>query len=143
MYQPRGFSLIELMLVLVITALMMGVVASSLTEGPVLRKSAREVAISMRQARSVAILQRKEMVWTMDISSRQFGLAANKREQRSLHTSIEAKINTAKTEVVSATQGNIRFYPDGSSTGGSVELTARGQTFKVNVEWISGRISLL
>lgn len=141
--QQRGFSLIELMLVLVIAALMMGVAASALTEGPVLRKSAREVATSMRQARSVAILQRKEMVWTMDISSRQFGLASNKWEQRSLHTSIAAKINTAKTEVVSATQGNIRFYPDGSSTGGSVELTARGQTFKVNVEWISGRISLL
>ena len=143
MRQTRGFSLIEVMLVLVIAALIMGVVATSLTEGPVLRKAAREVATSMRQARSVAILQRKEMVWTLDISSRQFGLAVNKLEQRVLHASIETKINTAKSEVVSATQGNIRFYPDGSSTGGSVELTARGQTFKVNVEWISGRISLL
>ncbi|HPY42176.1 MAG TPA: GspH/FimT family pseudopilin [Thiolinea sp.] len=143
MLKKQGFSLIEVMLVLVIAALMMGVVASALTEGPVLRKSAREVATSMRQARSIAILQRKETIWTMDISSRQFGLALNKAEQRSLPTSIEAKVNTAKTEIVSATQGNIRFYPDGSSTGGSVELTAHGQTFKVNVEWISGRISLL
>ena len=77
---------------LVIAALIMGVVATSLTEGPVLRKAAREVATSMRQARSVAILQRKEMVWTMDISSRHFGLALNKLEQRALHPSIETKI---------------------------------------------------
>ncbi|MEZ5449878.1 MAG: prepilin-type N-terminal cleavage/methylation domain-containing protein [Thiolinea sp.] len=40
----RGFSLLEVLLVLVLGALLMGVVATSLTEGPVLRKSAREVA---------------------------------------------------------------------------------------------------
>jgi general secretion pathway protein H len=138
----RGFSLIEVMLVLVIAALLMGVVATSLTEGPVLRKTAREVATSLRHARSVAILQRQEVVWSMDIQSKQFWVSmADSR--RDLHPSIEAKINTAASEVASASQGNIRFYPDGSSTGGSVELAAKGQSFKVNVEWISGRISLL
>ncbi len=125
---------------LMIAALLMGTVASSLTEGPVLRKTTREVATSLRHARSIAVLRQQEVVWTLDIGQRQFWIEDDKR---ALHAGITAKINTAASEVVSNTQGNIRFFPDGSSTGGSVELSLRGQTFKVNVEWISGRISTL
>lgn len=136
-----GFSLLEVLLVLVIAGLLMGVVATSLSEGPVLRKSAREVAASLRHARSVAILQQKEVVWSMNVSDHSFWVEGT--EKRELHESISAKINTAVSEVISLQQANIRFYPDGSSTGGSVELTAREQTFKVNVEWISGRVSTL
>lgn len=145
MRQPQrtaGFNLLEVLLVLVIAGLLMGVVATSLTEGPVLRKTAKEVAASLRHARSIAVLQQKEMVWSMNVSNKQFWVGG-KGEKRDLHPTIAAKINTARSEVVSSEQGNIRFYPDGSSTGGSVELTARQQTFKVNVEWISGRISTL
>jgi general secretion pathway protein H len=142
MSRAGGFSLLEVLLVLVIAGLLMGVVATSLTEGPVLRKSAREVAASLRHARSVAILQQKEVVWSMNIQNRQFWVDG-KGKKRDLHPQVSAKINTSRSEVISAQQGNIRFYPDGSSTGGSVELTAREQTFKVNVEWISGRISTL
>lgn len=138
----RGFSLLEVLLVLVMAGLLMGVVATSLSEGPVLRKAAREVAASLRHARSVAILQQKEVVWSMNIKAKQFWVGG-KGQKRDLHRTIEAKINTSRSEVISSEQGNIRFFPDGSSTGGSVELTARQQTFKVNVEWISGRISTL
>ncbi|MEZ5536077.1 MAG: GspH/FimT family pseudopilin [Thiolinea sp.] len=141
-HRVGGFSLLEVLLVLVIAGLLMGVVATSLTEGPVLRKSAREVAASLRHARSVAILQQNEVIWSMNIQTKQFWVGGQDAK-RDLHPTIEAKINTSRSEVVSSQQGNIRFYPDGSSTGGSVELTARNQTFKVNVEWISGRVSTL
>uniref|UniRef100_A0A6S6UGB6 Type II secretion system protein H n=1 Tax=uncultured Thiotrichaceae bacterium TaxID=298394 RepID=A0A6S6UGB6_9GAMM len=137
-----GFSLLEVLLVLVIAGLLMGVVATSLTEGPVLRKSAREVAASLRHTRSIAILQQKEMIWSMNIQDKNFWVGGT-GDKRNLHRTVEAKINTSSSEVVSSRQGNIRFFPDGSSTGGSVELTMRGQAFKVNVEWISGRISTL
>ena len=140
----RGFSLLEVLLVLVLAGILMGVVATSLSDGPVLRKSAREVASSLRHARSIAILQQKPVVWSMNIQSREFWVKGrNKGAKRDFHDSISARINTAASELVSSKQGNIRFFPDGSSTGGSVELTAREQTYKVNVEWISGRVSVL
>ncbi|HPQ94516.1 MAG TPA: GspH/FimT family pseudopilin [Thiolinea sp.] len=53
-----------------------------------------------------------------------------------------ARLNTAASEVSGAT-GSVRFFPDGSSTGGSVELEANGQAFKINIEWITGRVSIL
>lgn len=137
-----GFSLLEVLLVLVLGGILMGVAATSLSEGPVLRKSARDVAASLRHARSVAILKQTPVIWSLNIQTREFWVRG-KKEKRSFHRSVGAKVNTAASEVVSAYQGNIRFFPDGSSTGGSVELTAREQTYKVNVEWISGRISIL
>ncbi len=140
----RGFSLLEVLLVLVLAGILMGVVATSLSDGPVLRKSARDVAVSLRHARSIAILQQKPVVWSMDVESKTFWMqGAQRHEKRVLHRAISAKVNTASSEVASSSQGNIRFFPDGSSTGGSVELKMREQTYAVNVEWISGRVSTL
>ncbi|PID48782.1 MAG: type II secretion system protein GspH [Proteobacteria bacterium] len=140
--KTQGFSLLEVILVLVIAGLMMGVAASSLSEGPVLRKNSREVATSLRHARSLAILRQKEILWSMDTQTGHFGLP-NEGEKRALHEGIVAKINTARSEVSSASRANIRFFPDGSSTGGSVDLMDGQQSYTVNVEWISGRVSLL
>ncbi|MBO0613217.1 MAG: hypothetical protein RL122_2606 [Pseudomonadota bacterium] len=139
----RGFTLLEVLLVLVIGGLLVGAVATSLSEGPVLRKSGREVAASLRHARAQAVMRQQPTLWKMNIQEKRFwidGGAAN--AERSLSPSIEAKINTTSAEVDAANQGGIRFFPDGSSTGGSVELTHNKQTFKVNVEWVTGRVAI-
>lgn len=135
--------MLEVLLVLVIGVLLMGVVATSLTEGPVLRNASREVATSLRHARASAVLRQQTVVWKMDIKQKRFWVDGGDKEAgRTLGKTIEAKINTAASEVGSEAQGGIRFFPDGSSTGGSVELTANKQTFKVNVEWVTGRVSI-
>lgn len=140
----QGFTLIEVMLVLVLGALLMGVVASSLHSGPTLRQATREVATSLRQARAQALLQQQAVVWKMDAKAKRYWLEGKQITQtdKPLATEVEAKINTASSEVYGSGQGGIRFFPDGSSTGGSVELTFKQQTFKINVEWITGRVSV-
>ncbi len=121
----------------------MGVVATSLTEGPVLRKSSREVATSLRHARALAIMRQQPVIWKMDVKAKRFWIDnGGETEGRDLNAAVDAKINTTSSEVDSAGQGGIRFFPDGSSTGGSVELTSKQQTFKVNVEWVTGRVSI-
>ncbi|MCB1620767.1 MAG: GspH/FimT family protein [Thiothrix sp.] len=142
MIRQKGFSLLEVMLVLVLAALLMGVVATSLSEGPVLRRSAREVAASLRHARSIAILRQMPMTWSMDTGKKTFWIGSSQGERRELHAGITPRLNTAASEVSGAT-GSVRFFPDGSSTGGSVELEANGQAFKINIEWITGRVSIL
>ena len=140
----NGFTLLEVLLVLVIGSLLMGVVASALTDGPLLRKSAREVVASLRQARVQAIMQQQAAVWKMNINQHHFWVNAKSAalEKHSLSDKIKAKVNTTSAEIDSPEQAGIRFYPDGSSTGGSVELSYDKQSFKVNVEWVTGRVSL-
>lgn len=144
-HQQQGFSLIEVMIVLALMGLLMGVVATNLTEGPVLRESAREVLASLRHARSSAIMTQKQTRWIMDTANKSFqmeGVANAQSQSRQLSPAVEVKLNTAASEVISNSQGAIRFYPDGSSTGGSVDVIYKGQSYKVNVEWVTGRVSI-
>lgn len=139
----RGFTLLEVLLVLVIGGLLLGAVATSLSEGPILRNSAREVAASLRHARAQAVMRQQPTLWKMNIQAKRFWIdGGDANAERKLSFSIAAKINTASAEVDAADQGGIRFFPDGSSTGGSVELTHNNQTIKVNVEWVTGRVSI-
>ncbi len=39
-------------------------------------------------------------------------------------------------------RGGIRFYPDGSSTGGRVTLSLEGLQMRVDVEWLTGRVRI-
>lgn len=139
----NGFTLLEVLIVLVIGGLLMGVGVASLSEGPVLRQSTYEVAASLRHARANAIARQQPVVWKMDMTSKHFWLEGlDKDTKRQLHQAVQAKLNTTAAEVTSTQQAGIRFYPDGSSTGGSVDLTYHQQTYKVNVEWVTGRVSI-
>lgn len=139
----QGFTLLEVLIVLILAGFLMGVVATSLSDGPVLRKSSREVAASLRHARAQAVMRQQPTLWKMNIQEKRFWIDDGAVDSsRNLANSVTAKINTTSSEVDSAQQGGIRFYPDGSSTGGSVELTYNQQTYKINVEWVTGRVSI-
>ena len=142
MNKNKGFSLLELMIVLVLGAMLAGVVATSMSGGPVLRKTAHEVMSSLRHARAIAVMQQKPIVWKMDIETKKFWIDAVGRKSKKMNKKIDAKIHTAESEVISQSVGGVRFFPDGSSTGGKVDLIYKKQKYVVNVEWISGRISL-
>lgn len=138
-----GFTLLEVLIVLVIGGLLVGVVATSLSEGPVLRKAARDVAASLRHARATAVMHQQPLVWKLDTQAQTYWLDGGKSpEKRQLPKAVTAKLNTSASEISTNGQGGIRFYPDGSSTGGSVELAYNQQTFKINVEWVTGRVSI-
>jgi general secretion pathway protein H len=40
------------------------------------------------------------------------------------------------------TQGDIRFNPDGSSTGGRISVADGARSIAVGVDWLSGRVSV-
>ena len=39
-------------------------------------------------------------------------------------------------------RGAIRFYPDGSSTGGRITVSSGERKFLVDVDWLTGRVSI-
>ena len=38
--------------------------------------------------------------------------------------------------------GAIRFYPDGSSTGGRITVASGERKYLVDVDWLTGRVSI-
>lgn len=81
----RGFSLIELIVVLVIIGLAAAVTAPFIfwtLERVEIRAAVKEIASSLRYARSVAISEKKEMRFYMDLDERLYWLDTRREEER-------------------------------------------------------------
>ena len=68
----KGFTLVELIVVLMIVALMMALIGTSISRnisGAEMRSAARKVAASMRYTRTNDILSKSEQVFLLDTES--------------------------------------------------------------------------
>ena len=140
-----GFTLIELLVVTVIMVMAYSLSAPLVSSGVTsteLKASARQLAAGLRKVRSVAVAQRHETVLTVDLQARRFQLSGDQRLYR-FPKDVEVKLFTAQSELVNASAGSIRFFPDGGSTGGRITLTARDRKYDVDVNWLTGQVVIL
>lgn len=138
-----GFSLIELMVVMMLVSLLFAVVGVSVSrsiQGAEIRNASREIVAGIRHTRGQAVIQRQQQVFHVDADSRTW--TASSREPVELPEGLDITIETARSELTGENAGGIRFYPDGASTGGSVELRAGERTWTVEVSWLTGEVSL-
>jgi general secretion pathway protein H len=143
MQYSTGFTLVELLVVLVIAGLVLALVGTSISRsvsGAELRTAARNMATSLRYTRTRAILDKQEEVFLVDTENRSY-LAPN-RKAVELPEGMEVLLTTARSELTAESVGGIRFYPDGGSTGGSIELDANGRVYRINVAWLTGEASV-
>jgi len=139
----NGFTLVELIVVLMIVSLLLALVGTSISSsisGAEMRTAARKVAASLRYTRTRAILDKSEKVFLVDTESRTYRAAD--REPQQLPEGMNVELNTARSELTSEFVGGIRFYPDGGSTGGNVRLEGNGRVYQVNVAWLTGEASV-
>jgi general secretion pathway protein H len=138
-----GFTLVELMVVMVIVALVMGLVATSISRsisGAESRTAARKIVASLRYTRTRAILDKRETVFVVDTEARTY--SAPGRPTVTLPKGIDVSITTARSELTSESAGGIRFFPDGGSTGGHVDLLVNERLYRVDVAWLTGEATL-
>ncbi len=140
----RGFTLLELLVVLVILTLVVAVAGPSLSRSSAteLKASARNLAAGLRWTRSVAVTQNRPAALSLDVERRQFQLPGETRI-RELPSSIQITLFTARSEVESEARGTIRFFPDGSSTGGRITLSTDRLAYLIDVAWLTGKVRLL
>lgn len=139
MSKGRGFTLVELLVVLVIAALVLALVGTSISRsvsGAEMRTAAHKVAANLRYTRTQAILQKSEQVFTVDTEAKTY--QAPEREVVELPEGMNVALTTARTELTGENVGGIRFYPDGGSTGGLVELETDNRVYKISVAWLTG-----
>ena len=106
-----------------------------------LKASARALASGLRAAQSTAMATRREAVLTLDVDTREFQFTGETRSHR-LPDGIDMKLYTAQSEVESQRKGSIRFYADGSSTGGRVTVASGERKYLVDVDWLTGRVTI-
>lgn len=140
----RGFTLIELLLVLALAGLMIGLVPPLIAAafpGVQLKAAARSAAAGLRLAREEAIRGGHDVAFLMDVDGRRYQVEGDGRIV-SLPSGLDLKLEGARSEVRDDGVGGVRFYPDGSSTGGRVIVSRKGHGYQVGVTWLTGRIAV-
>jgi general secretion pathway protein H len=142
--KTAGFTLIELLIVIVIVAIMSAVVGSNIGSGnqsTVLNGAAREVASALRYARGHAMTHRKESAFQFDLEQNSYRVTGKSKEYK-VSKDIEVTLELAQSQVQDDSQGAIRFFPDGSSTGGRVTLEIAESKRQLDVNWLTGQVEI-
>lgn len=140
----RGFTLLEILVVLFFMGLAYGLAMPAITSGAAsleLKSATRQLAAGLRKARGFAITRRQEAVLSLDVVGKKFALSGEANAY-ALPQRIEISLFTAQTEQVQEQIGNIRFFPDGTSTGGRITLSAGNARNAVDVDWLTGKVSI-
>ena len=160
--RQTGFTLIEMVVALVVLALALSIVAS---RGPMrsrtleARLAASQIAEQLRLARTQAIATDRTVSFTLDLPARSWrvGTAAPHRvaDGTALSMLSVGQIAGGQSPAQeSPTQGDspalasvrrtgaISFAPDGSSSGGQIELADGGRRMRVGVDWLTGRVGV-
>ncbi len=140
----RGFSLLEIILVISLAAVMFTLVPKmfgSGVSGSELKANVRTVAAAMKMARDQAINTRRESFVSINVDSREFTTTLDERVHK-LNDQITLKLFTAETDLIAAQSASFRFYPDGSSNGGRVTVVANEREFFIDIDWLTGRVTV-
>ena len=141
--QPAGgFTLIEMMVVLAVLGVLMATLYPSF--GPPLARAkmhaaSRDIASALRFARGVAIRTGREAVFILDIQHHLYTVP-EKPKPFSVDAGITLGLYTSSSELFNDSIGRIRFYPDGSSTGGKVTLKQGSFKTFIEINWLTGEV---
>lgn len=138
-----GFTLIELLVTLAILSLALVLIVGykpPWSQGLGLEATGAELAAGLRLARSEAILSNRPVVFDLDVIDHRYRVGTG--APRRLPAGFSIELWTISGEARQAREGDIRFNPDGSSTGGRISLIDGQRRVAVGVDWLTGRVSV-
>ena len=152
----RGFTLVELLVVLLILSVLLvatPIAFDRILPGLEIKADARDLANLMRQARLRAIRNNSETTVVIDVAQRVYWLGEGEASDPSgesgpaglrgtFSEGISLTLRTAESELIEEDVGRIRFFPDGTSTGGGVLLERRDRQYGVVVDWLYGHVRI-
>lgn len=135
-----GFTLLELLVVIAIISLASAIAIPLLhgrsSDSVRLRAAADAFTDAVRATRANAIEHDSQAVLMVDLD--RHILTSPALRPRDFAPEIGAELTVAEPERVSRSRGGIRFYPDGTSTGGNLQLSLHGREIRVCVSWLTG-----
>lgn len=138
-----GFTLIEVLVVLALIAAASALAAGVLTGGLAglrLRSSANTIGAQLRYTRAQALATGEAQRFVIDPRAHRW--TAPRGHHGDLPPTLGVAFIGARETQPSAGQGAIVFFPDGASTGGRVQLTAKRAAWNVDVAWLTGEVKV-
>ncbi len=139
----RGFTLLELIVALAIMAFVATLTLPTFSRRPGALEAAaaaRDLASTLRYARSRAVAFNRPTEVIIDPGRGLY--QSTEASARAVAQGLQLAFDTPQEEKGARGQARIRFFPDGSSTGGRVALSAQELRYEVWVRWLDGRVSV-
>ena len=141
-HAPRGFTLLEMLMVIALIAVIAGMTVGLLgvgRSGRVLRGASHDLATELRYTRAQALITGEPQRFEMDLDQRTWTAASN--HHGSLPPTIKISFDGVRQEQIDPRHAAIRFFPDGSATGGRINLRTQGVGWRVDVRWLTGEVT--
>jgi len=142
MENNRGFTLLEMLLVLFLISLIVGISAVVLTRSLPSQKVdsvAREIMATFRQARSDAIASGKWQILNFDLEEKSYGIEGG-RPPRHIPAEVSLKIIDPFAGEVFTTGYRFVFSPSGVAEGGTIILSAGKKTVTLETDPVIGAV---
>jgi len=114
---------------------------TGLTAEPSARFAALQIARKLDNTRREALLSKREQTFAIDVENGLLG-EVSEGELVQLDPALEIRLDTASSEVINERSGRIRFFPDGSSTGGRIYLWHDKGGATITVDWSTGAVTV-
>jgi general secretion pathway protein H len=139
----RAFTLLEMLAVIILIGIAAAAVSISVSHGLAsarINAAAGELAAALRATRTQAIVHGKQSLFEVNTRDDTYS-GAGKQDVR-LPKGLELSVTSATSDQSKGDIARIRFFPDGSSTGGRITLRSGTREWHVNVSWLTGAITL-
>ena len=136
-----GFTLLEILIVLVLSSVLLGFVAPNLYKaiaGTELSTTTKELSSALKKSRRQAINRSQEVSFTINVEKRYYQLNGEGAVQP-LAKDIDITVLTG-TDLIKGSKGAIVFYPDGSSSGGLITIQQGQRQQQVDINWLTGEV---
>lgn len=140
----QGFTLVEMLLVITISIMAMAVVSPNLSSGnqsSILKSAGRDIASALRYARGKALTTQKEAVVTLNLEENSYQVTGRDKQFK-LKEEIDITLSVAQTEQDGVGSGSVRFFADGSSSGGKITLELGEFKQIIDINWLTGQVEL-
>ncbi len=139
----RGFTLIEIVIVLTLIAAISAVLMATIgggMDGLRMRTAAKEIASELRHARAQAMAKGEVQKFVINPAERRWTSAENRSGE--LPKKIAVAFIGARELQPRRGEGAIVFFEDGASSGGRIQLRQERAAWNIDVAWLTGEVSL-
>ena len=138
---PKGFTLIEVLVVMTIMALLMTAVPRmvAVLPGAQLRAAAADMANRLKGLHDEALRRGATTALTFDPGERSYRIAADPAPHRLPEVVDRVDVATGVPLRTGQPPG-IRFFADGTATAGTILLRHGQRSASITVDWLTGRV---